>query len=195
MRLYSAAALILSLIPGGAFAQAPVQPTPAQPIIEDEEIAMTFNEISQRAGRIEPMLDQLRPSDWIAKGAADTYLAQWTSLRQQFRAVQDDMANLTQHPGQLTESLKALFRLQSTHAVLDSLMAGTRKYQNPALADLIESVASENNADAARFERYVLQIADAKEQQFAVVDKEAQRCRASLSRQPADTARPARKNQ
>jgi ABC-type transporter Mla subunit MlaD len=194
MRLYSATAILLSLMPGGVFAQTPAQPIPAQPI-EDEEIAMTFNEISQRAGRIEPMLDQLRPNDWIAKGAADTYLAQWTSLRQQFRAIQDDMANLTQHPGQLSESLKALFRLQSTHTVLDSLMAGTRKYQNPALADLIESVASENNADADRFERYVLQIADYKEQQFAVVDREAQRCRATLSRQPAEPARPARKNQ
>jgi hypothetical protein len=91
--------------------------------------------------------------------------------------------------------MKALFRLQSTHVVLDSLMAGARKYQNPALADVIESVASENNADADRVERYVLQLAGAEEEQFNVVDREAQRCRATLSRQPADPARPARKNQ
>jgi hypothetical protein len=202
MRFHSAVALLLGLIflslifsaalPRQATAQ---QPAPVQHPIEDADIAMTFNDISQRAGRIEPMLEQLHPTDWIAKGAPDAYLVQWNSILQQFRAVQGEMAALAQHPGQLSDSIKALFRLQSTHVVLDSLMAGTRKYQNPALADLIESVASENNADVDRLERYVLQIADDKDQQFTVVDREAQRCRAILSRQPAEPARPIRKNQ
>lgn len=203
MRFHLAVALFLVLVCGRCYAQQPASQQPASTqsvssapqLIDDEEMAMTFHEISQRAGRIEPMLEQLHPNDWIAKGAADTYLAQWNSLRQQFHAVQEDMTALTQHPGQLSESLKALFRLQSTHTVIDSLMAGTRKYQNPALADLIESVASENNADTDRLERYTLQLADDKEQQFIVVDREAQRCRATLSRQPAEPARPVRKNQ
>jgi hypothetical protein len=197
MRLHSAVALLLSLIFGGALSRQATaqQPAPVQHPIEEEDVAMTLNDISQRAGRIEPMLEQLHPSDWIAKGAPDTYLAQWNSILQQFHAIQGEMAALSQHPGQLSDSLKALFRLQSTHVVLDSLMGGTRKYQNPALADLIESVASENNADADRLERYVLQIADDKDQQFTVVDREAQRCRASLSRQPAEPAQPVRKNQ
>lgn len=202
MRLHSAVALrmgpiFLSLIYNAALPQQATaqQPAPMQHPIEDEDIAMTFNDISQRASRIEPMLEQLHPSDWIAKGAPETYLAQWNSILQQFRAIQGDMAALAQHPGQLSDSVKALFRLQSTHVVLDSLMGGTRKYQNPALADLIESVASENNADVDRLERYVLQLADAKDQQFVVVDREAQRCRSTLSRQPAESARPVRKNQ
>ena len=145
------------------------------------------------------MLEQLHPNDWTARGASDTYIAQWNSILQQFRAVQSDMATLAQHPGHggeahITDSLKALFRLQSTHQMLDSLMGGARKYQNPALADLIESVASENNADVDRVQNYVLQISDEKEQQFAVVDREAQRCRATLSRQPAEPPRTNRKN-
>ncbi len=198
MRLLCATLLLFSLTAGGGFAQQ--QPPPAPQPVTDEDIAMTFNDISQRAARIEPMLEQLHPNDWIAKGAAETYLAQWNSIRQQFHAIQSDMSALAQstpgqHPGQLSDSMKALFRLQSTHVVLDSLMAGARKYQNPALADVIESVASENNADADRVERYVLQLAGAEEEQFNVVDREAQRCRATLSRQPADPARPVRKNQ
>jgi hypothetical protein len=198
MRLLCATLLLFSLTRGGAFAQQQTAPAP-QPVT-DEDIAMTFNDISQRAARIEPMLEQLHPNDWIAKGAAETYVAQWNSIVQQFHAIRGDMSalaqsTLAQHPGQLTDSMKALFRLQSTHVVLDSLMAGARKYQNPALADVIESVASENNADVDRVERYVLQLAGAQEEQFNVVDREAQRCRATLSRQPADPARPARKNQ
>ncbi len=161
----------------------------------DDEVAAIFNRLSQRAARIAPMLEQLHPNDWIAKGAPDTYLAQWNSTREQFRAIQSDMSALAQHPEQLTESMKALFRVQSTNQALDSLMGGARKYQNPALADLIESVAAEANGDIDRFEKHLVELADETERQFTVVDREAQRCRANLSRQPATPAGTNRKSQ
>lgn len=157
--------------------------------IGDDEIAMTFTKIAQRAGRLGPMLEQLHPKDWVAKGAAETYVAQWNSVLTQFRAVQTDMTALAQHPGHISDTMKGLFRLQATHPAVDSLMGGTRKYQNPALADLIESVASENLADIDKVERYLVQITMDEEQQYAVVDHEAQRCRATLSRQPAQPSR------
>ncbi len=153
--------------------------------MSDDEVSAIFSHISQRAARIEPMLDQLHPNDWIAKGAPDTYLAQWNSVRRQFTAIESDMSDLTQHPDRLTDSMSALFRVQATHLALGSLMGGVRRYQNPALADLIESVASESSADVDRFEKHILELAAEKEQQFTVVDREAQRCRAELSRQPA----------
>lgn len=163
--------------------------------MSDEEVAAIFNRISQRAARIEPMLEQLHPNDWIAKGAADTYLAQWNSTRQQFTAIQSDMADLSQHPDRLADSMKALFRVQATHLALSSLLGGVRKYQNPALADLIESVAAEAAGDVDRFENHLLEMAGEKERQFALVDREAQRCRAALSRQPAAPAGTNRKSQ
>jgi hypothetical protein len=160
------------------------QQTISQQTMADQDIAAIFSRISQRAARLQPMLEQLHPNEWIAKGAPDTYLVQWTSTLSQFRAVQSEMSALEQHPERLGESMKALFRIRTTHRLLGSLMGGVRKYQNPALADLIESVAAEANGDIDRFERYLLQLADEKEQQFTVVDREAQRCRATLSRQP-----------
>jgi hypothetical protein len=84
-----------------------------------------------------------------------------------------------------------LFRIQAVHQLLDSLLGGLRKYQNPALADLIESVAAGDHADLERLEQYILQLASDREAQFAVMDKEAQRCRAALSRQPAGAQAPA----
>jgi hypothetical protein len=156
--------------------------------MSDEEVAAIFSRISERAARIEPMLDQLHPNDWIAKGAPDTYLAQWNSVRQQFTAIESDMSDLTQHPDRLTDSMSALFRVQATHLALGSLMGGVRKYQNPALADLIESVAAEAGGDIDRFEKHILEMAAEKERQFTLVDREAQRCRATLSRQPAAPA-------
>jgi hypothetical protein len=105
------------------------------------------------------------------------------------------MQALAQHPDGLSDGLKALFRVEAVHQLLSSLMGGLRRYQNPALADLIESVAAEDRADLDNMQQYLLQLASDKEEQFAVVDKEAQRCRATLSRQPAPPASPNRRVQ
>ncbi len=162
------------------------QPASAQQSTPDPQVLEAFNGISAHAARIEPMLQQLRPDDWVAKGAPDTYVAQFNSVVEQIRAIQSDMASLAQHPDQMTECMKALFRVQSSHRTLISLMEGLRRWQNPALAELIESVAAEDQTDLDHLEQYVLQLASEKDQQYAVVNSEAQRCRATLSRQPAD---------
>jgi len=85
--------------------------------------------------------------------------------------------------------------VQATHLALGSLMGGVRRYQNPALADLIESVAAEAAGDIDRFEKHILEMAAEKDRQFTLVDGEAQRCRATLSRQPAAPAGTNRKSQ
>ena len=33
--------------------------------------------LSAQAGRLKPILDQLTPKEWVAKGAPDAYVAQW----------------------------------------------------------------------------------------------------------------------
>ena len=42
----------------------------------DPQILTIFSGISQHAASLEPMLGQVRPSEWVAKGASDTYAAQ-----------------------------------------------------------------------------------------------------------------------
>ena len=158
-----------------------------------QEVSDVLLQISQNAGRVSPMLDQLRPADWVVKGASETYVSQWDSSRAQLNAIQADMAALALHPEQMTECMKALFRIQAAHQLLASLMGGLRKYQNPALADLIEAVAAGDRAGQDRVQQYLMELATEKEQQLEVMNQEAQRCRAILSRQPAESARPARR--
>jgi hypothetical protein len=172
---------------GAAFAQQVPQ--------ADQQVVSIFNGISQYAAKVEPMLEQLHPNDWVAKGAPDTYVAQLTSTLEQFRAIQNDMSGLAQHPDRMTDCMKALFRVEASQQTLRSLMGGLRRYQNPALADLIESVAAEDRSDIVRLQQYVLDLAGEKEQQFTVVDREAQRCRSNLSRQPAEPVRTTRRPQ
>jgi hypothetical protein len=184
MRPFLATAFLLCSICCAAFSQS-----------ADPQILATFDGISNHAARIEPMLQQLKPNDWVAKGAPDTYVTQFNSAIEQIHAIQSDMASLAQRPEQMTECMKALFRVQSSHRTLASLMEGLRRWQNPALAELIESVAAEDQTDLDHLEQYVLELANEKDQQYAVVNSEAQRCRATLSRQPADTPKTNKRTQ
>jgi ABC-type transport system involved in cytochrome bd biosynthesis fused ATPase/permease subunit len=171
----------LAFAPFALHAQQPPAPASAA----DRQIVGMFDRLSQHALRIQPMLEQVRATDWVSKGAADTYVTQLDSTRQQIQAIQTDLADLTQHPDHMQDCLKALFRIQGFHRSLDSLMAGLRRYQNPALADLIVSVAAEDQADLEQLQNYILDLANQKEQEYQVVDREAQRCRATISREPA----------
>jgi ABC-type transport system involved in cytochrome bd biosynthesis fused ATPase/permease subunit len=162
-------------------------PAPAPPpgFTGDPQILAVFNRISQQTARLTPMLEEVHARDWVAKGASDTYVAQLESAQTQIQAIQTDMAALAQHPDHMQDCMKGLFRVQALHGSLESLMGGLRRYQNSPLADLIESVAAEDQSDLAKLQSYILDLANQKEQEFLVVDHEAQRCRATISREPA----------
>ncbi len=85
-----------------------------QQLMTDPQIIGIFTGIAQHAARMEPMLQQLRPNEWVAKGAPDTYVMQWNSQIEQLHAIQSDMLALGQHPDQITECMKALFRVQAS---------------------------------------------------------------------------------
>lgn len=155
----------------------------------DAQVIAIFNGISQHMARLEPMLQQVRVKEWLAKGAPDAYVQQLASIGKEIQAIENDMARLAQRSDQMQECMRALFRVQGLYGPLHSLMGGLRKYQNPALADLIESVTAEDQTQIGRLEQYILELADTKDQQYDIVDKEAQRCRATLSRQPPPRAK------
>src|ERR1017187_6984806 len=79
----------------------PAQPPPASPV--DPQTAAIFTRIAQHVARLEPMLEQVRAADWVAKGAPDTYVAQLTSARGQIGAIGTEMTTLAQHPENLQD--------------------------------------------------------------------------------------------
>jgi hypothetical protein len=148
----------------------------------DPRVLAGFRGIAEHNARLLPMLDQVRAKEWVSQGAPETYAAQLEAARRQIQAIGSEMAALAQRPESIQECLKALFRVEAFHVALDSLLGGLRRYQNPALAELIQSVAAEDQADMARIQEYVLQLEEEREQQYQVVEHEAQRCRADLSK-------------
>lgn len=179
---------LLFVVPSALAQTAP----PVYPVTE-EEIKAALNGVSEHAGKIDGMLRQLDPAVWTAKGAAATYATQFQSTLDEIGSIRIEMATLSQQPAVMSGQLKALFRIGSYHQRLRALLGAVRQYQNPALADLIESVAAEDQSDVDRIQQYVTELATDREHAFELVNAEAQRCRGILSKQPADAPRVIRK--
>ena len=159
------------------------------------DIRAVLKEIAAHAGRLVPVLDQVNPSGWVDKGAPETYVAQWKSARAQAVALGGDALELSKDPEKLPAALKTFFRMQSLEFMLNSLGDGIRKYQNPAVAELLAGVVAENGANRERFQRYIVELASQREQEYQIMDHEAQRCRGMLSRETPASKPPVRKQQ
>ena len=88
-------------------------------------------------------------------------------------------------PERLTAALDTLFRMQALEWRLGSLVDGVRKYQDPAAGDLLLAVLRSNSANADGLREYITDLAAQKEQEFRIVEQEAQRCRVEINRAPA----------
>ncbi len=146
--------------------------------------------LASQAGRLKPILDDFRVKDWIAGGAPETYLVQWKSAQDEIGHLRRTLSSLAAQPEKLTLTLEAFLRLEALEAMLGSLGEGVRKYQNPALGELLGGITAENAAGRDKLRAYLVELAAAKEEELRIADQEAQRCRSTLIRQPA---RPAKK--
>ena len=157
------------------------------------EMRQILEDLSAQAKRLIPILEQIDPNVWVtSKGAPDTYARQWRSSQDQLKALIHDAGELAKDPEHLPAALQTFFRVQYIQLNLQSLVEGIRRYQNPALADLLAGVAAEGSGQRERFQQYIMSLATERDQMFGIMDHEAQRCRQILSNQ-GTPARPARK--
>jgi hypothetical protein len=159
-------------------------PVLAQPttVMTEYDAVQLINAVADQTEKLAPMIEQIHTAEWVAKGAAPTYTQLATGALAQNKAIVRALRELVQHPAKLSDCMTALFRIQSMEMELISLDPGLRKYQNPALADLIGSILAEGHRNRDRFQQYVVDLTANREQQFEVADKEAQRCRESISK-------------
>jgi ABC-type transporter Mla subunit MlaD len=172
-------------------AQAPASPQSG--LLPDWDIRVVLEEMSAHAGRLQPKLDQIDAQSWVAKGASDTYQAQLQSSKDQARAIAGGAKALAQNPEKLSSCLELYFRISGLDDMLASLQDGIRRYQDPALAQSLAALAAENGANRNRFQTYIVNLATQREQECAVMDQEAQRCRAVMATQPPPGAGAPRK--
>ena len=166
-------------------AQAPQPVTRAvtEPSVATEwDAAKTIAAFSDQAKRLKPIVDQLNPQEWVAKGAPQTYVSQWQEVERELSYVGTSAQALEGDPERLTLALDTYFRWERLAVELNSLVDGVRHYQNPAVGDLVISVLGENTTNREFLKQHITDLAAQKEQEFAVVDKEAQRCRGQVTR-------------
>jgi hypothetical protein len=162
------------------FAQAP-SASQAAGLETDWDIRPVLTEISAHAGRVLAELDKVNAESWVAKGASDTYAVQLESSKAQARALATGAKALAANPERLAASLEVYFRMQGLESMLNSLEQGIQKYQSPAAAESLASLSAENGANRDRFQRYIVNLAAEREQDLAVMDREAQRCRGMVT--------------
>lgn len=170
MKFLSAISLVL-LSASGALCQT------AAGVSSEWDVRKLVESLNTQTQHLKPVIDQVKPESWVSKGAPSAYVGQWRSTQAQLRYLLTATEALSRDPEHLTLALDAYFRMQAMESTLGSLAEGIRKYQNPALADLAQSVMTENSVNRDRLRQYIQDLAKQKEEEFKVVDREAQRCR------------------
>jgi hypothetical protein len=171
-------AVLAVFVPCIALSQAPTG------VAAQWDMRGSVDQLAKQTERLAPMLEQLRPKEWVAAGASETYVQQWESSRQQIVAAQTLLGRLAQDTERLTVAIDAYLRLETVATQVTSLAEGARRHQNPALADLIGGVLAESRTGIQQLRQHLVDLADLKEKEFKVMDEEAQRCRGTLTRRP-----------
>jgi hypothetical protein len=154
-----------------------------QGLAPDWELKPNVLRIAQDSAPLRPLLEQLDPAKWETPGGPSAYQAQ---LRESLQAIDDlhnAAARLAENPSKLTVALETLLRLEHLVARVQSIAEGVRRYQNPAVAEILEGVlaAPLNSRDWLR--THVSEVAATREKELEVAQKEADKCRAQIQRQ------------
>jgi len=168
------AAIVCFLLAGAGWSQN----TPG--VLSQWEVRRLLQNLGEQAARLAPVVDQVQPSTWVSQGAPQAYVDQWTHGKADLQYLLDDSAALEKKPERLSLALDTYFRMVALENVLGSMLEGVRKYQDAGLAKRIQDVINENGANRDTLRQYVQDLAQQKEQEFAVADQEAQRCRGQL---------------
>jgi hypothetical protein len=143
------------------------------------------NDLATLATHVEalkPILAKVTPQKW--EGAPAAYAGQGKRIEAELEYLLTTGKALADRPDKLTVALTTYFRMQSLEVMIRSYAEGIRKYQNPALAELLLGGVSTASTDREKLHQYIMDLAADKEAQFRVIDEEALRCRCQLSRLP-----------
>ena len=154
----------------------------AQGVTAPWDLKKTLESLQASGARLKPVIEQLNPKEWIAQGASEGYEAQKREVLKQLQGVTSLAYRLAADTERLTLALDLFMRIDSFDLNLQSLAEGVRTYHNPAVAELIVGMRNENGHARQSLRNYVVELAESKEQEFKIVDQEAQRCRSQNMR-------------
>lgn len=146
-------------------------------VAPDWELKPQAEKIGPEVARLKPLFEQLQPERWTAAGAPAAYAKQWKDCLDHVGYVQNAAARLAAQPGKLTLAVETLVRLETLLELSSSVSRAVRKYQNPAVADLLDSEINAAGASRDWLRRHVVEISSVREKELESAEREAQRCR------------------
>jgi hypothetical protein len=141
------------------------------------DVSRSVSELAAQVAKLKPVLAQLTPQAWVEQGAPPAYVEQWQSAQQELDYLDQAAGALEKQPEKMTAALDVYFRLQAIEWRLQSLSEGARKYQSPAAGDVLAEAVGMHATQRDQLRKYITDLAAQNEQQLAVMDREAQRCR------------------
>lgn len=142
--------------------------------------------------KLEPLLGQVNAADWVAKGAPRAYVQQAKSAQGTLAHLVVATSALAQEPERLTAALEAFFQMERMELLLGSLRSGVRKYQSPDLGDHLNRAWGTNAVHRDRLRQHIRDLAHVREQEYKIVNQEAQRCRGMITQQAPSVRRSGR---
>jgi hypothetical protein len=163
-------------VPGVALAQQ-AAPQGAPP---DWDQKPRIEKLGRNVQRLKPVVDQIQPATWTVEGGSEPYQKQQQSCEHELGYIQNAVARWSAQPDRLSLMLETLARVESMNAQALSLSQGVRRYQNPAVADLLDSMLQSLSGDLEWLRSQSLDLAQQREKELEVAQKEAQRCRTQI---------------
>lgn len=155
----------------------------AQGVAPDWELKPKVLQIAEDVLPLKPLLEQIDPSKWTVPGGPEGYIQQLKSSLAAIDHMQEASQRLAATPAKLTLALDALLRMEHLVSQTQSLCEGLRRYQNPAVAEVVESVLVKPMQQRDWLRTHVTELAATREKELELAEKEAQRCREQTLRQ------------
>jgi hypothetical protein len=144
-----------------------------------------LDELLKDNEKLEPLLAQMNPQEWVAKkGASDVYIQQWQIAHKQLSDVTAASKLLAQKTESLPLALDDYFRLEALEVTSRSLEEAVSRYGDRFTADQLNGLIARNFSRRERFRDYIRDLASTSEMNFKIADQEAQRCRGMISKEP-----------
>lgn len=156
--------------------------SPEAGLLPDWELKPRAAKLAEGLERVRPLLERLQPERWTAAGAPRQYEQQYRDCLETLNYALDAAARLGERPNRLTVAVEALVRLETFVNLARSLSEAVRRYQNPAVADLVESELAASS-DREWLRRHVLELSAVREREWETAEQEAQRCRELMLKQ------------
>lgn len=148
------------------------------------ELRPKIEKIPAETARLTPLLSRLQPEKWVSAGAPEAYARQWKDCLASISQMESIAARFAAKPLQLSLAVETLVRLETILQHASSISQAVRRYQNPAMAEILDGEILTAGISRDWLRQHVLDLSRHREAELEAAHSEADRCRALLSKPP-----------